>query len=34
MVASGIHFGQSPSHSTIFETIKLFNDIGVNHGFI
>ena len=34
MVASGIHFGKHGSHSTIFETIKLFDDIGVRRGYI
>lgn len=34
MVASGIHFGEHGSHSTIFETINLFQEIGVTKGYI
>ena len=34
MVASGIHFGEHYSHSTILETMNLFQKLDVKHGYI
>jgi phosphoribosyl 1,2-cyclic phosphate phosphodiesterase len=34
MVASGIHFGQHRTHSTIPETLALFAELGVKQGYI
>lgn len=34
MIASGIHFGQHPSHSVIPETIALFQTLGVRRGVL
>ncbi len=34
MVASGIHFGQHPTHSVIPETIELFEALGVKRGIL
>ena len=34
MIASGIHFGEHPAHSTIPETVNLFGQLGVKQGVI
>ena len=34
MVASGIHFGTHKTHSVIDETIQLFQNLDVKHGYI
>jgi phosphoribosyl 1,2-cyclic phosphate phosphodiesterase len=34
MIASGIHFGKHSAHSTIPETMDLFEKIGVKRGIL